>query len=136
VFAMFGIILSAHWKAMTNAARAYLSLRLSTARIIEFQSGLEQFGLVGIENRWSAWSKENWKLIADDPKIWYGSGFYETSQLGEKKEYQIRPRPNTGGFDTHLSLIKVVAWTWYIVGVIGLLLILGSLIYTIFAKTA
>lgn len=109
VFAVFGFLLTQVWERLTHAARAYLSLRLSTARIIELQLGLDELGLVGIENRWSDWSKENQEQISRDSTFWYPSGFEDTSG----KQYEIRPRPKAGGFDAHLRMISFVRRIWY-----------------------
>lgn len=123
VFAILGLFLTQAWESITHAARAYLSLRLSTARIIELQSGMDKLGLVGIENRWSTWSRENQEQISRNPALWYQSGFVDTTG----KQYEIRPRPRSGGFDVHLRIVKLVKVVWYFFGFIGLLLFGGTL---------
>ncbi len=128
-FSILGISLTYNWEGLTHASRAFLSLRFSTAKIIENQLGMENIGLAGIENQWADWSRENQEQIIKNDAYWFPSGF--TERTG--KQIEIRPRPKLGGFDAHLGVIKLIRSAWYIIGAAGILCFIITSVILIYA---
>ncbi len=116
--AVMGVVIQKHWERLTNVCRAYLSLRLSTARLMEIEAGFENLTLVGLENRWLEWSNKQ-----SDKSSWFSSGVIDPST---KAEYEIRQRPKLGGFQIQLSLIRTLLYMWYAVGSIAAAFFLGT----------
>jgi hypothetical protein len=109
VIGLLALALDRHWKAVTDAGRAYLNIRWCTIMAIETTMELGHYGLASLERKWRAFSKTN-----------SAKEFQPFSEPESLVSIKVPPLPEARGWSSIqkvVSVLEKIHWGVVVVGV-------------------
>ncbi|SRR5579862_3325451 len=116
--AILGHIVNRYWENVVRSGRSWLYLRYATARAIEHQLGLSEFGLAGMEHRWDQYCKVNKPTSLDE------RCYFPFKEIPDLQDVGLYPKPPIGESHAALGIVRALNWIWLFVGAAGLVMIL------------